>query len=423
MKRALPPGPSGPALLQSMRYYRDPYGFLTACRKKYGDLFTVKQIPCGTFVYVADPEAVRIIISAPGHDRVAAINDYTAPVLGQGLLLLDGEAHAEHRRWIAPALEIKRARQLAGEIEALTEAEVATWPQGEPFALRPRFEQLALRVILRALFGASSEQRLAGLGPMLLQLKTHDIPTGVLAALPLGIPKWRLAGAGARNAEAIDRLLYGELAARRAGSVANEGMLAVLLAASPGPTDQAVRDELMTLIFSGHDTIATTLAWTFERVLRHPQVLAQLRAPHDDRYAEAVLLETMRQRSPLPDLARELETSLELGAWQLPAGTRVCPAIALLHMREDLFPQPEVFRPERFLDGAAPPPWMYLPFGGGARRCIGAAFAMIEMQVILRTVLARAELRAPTAAPERGVSNGVTVGPHKGGLVVMDRRC
>ena len=423
MKRALPPGPSGPALLQSLRYYRDPYGFLTACRAKYGDWFTVKQIPCGTVVYVADPEAVRIIVGTPGHNRVAAINDFMAPVLGQGLLLLDGEAHAERRRWLAPVLASERVIELSDEIEALTEAEVATWPQAEPFAIRPRFEQLALRVILRALFGASSEQRLAGLGPMLLQLKTHDIATGVLAALPLGIPKWRLAGAGARNAEAIDRLLYAELAARRDGSIANDGMLAVLLAAASGPTDKSVRDELMTLIFSGHETVATTLAWTFERVLRHPSVYARLRARRDDRYAEAVLLETMRQRPPFTDFARELETPLELGAWQLPAGTRVCPVIALLHMREDVFAQPEVFRPDRFLDGAAAPPAMYLPFGGGARRCIGAAFAMIEMQVILRTVLARAELRAPSAAPERGVSNGVTVGPHKGGLVVMDRRC
>jgi cytochrome P450 len=421
-KNTLPPGPMGPALVQSLRYFRDPYGFLQSCRKKYGDWFTVKQIPCGTFVYCADPEAVRIIFADPGTHRLSAINDYMAPVLGYGLLLLDGEAHAERRRWVTPVLTNERVRRFAGDVEALTEAELATWQPGESFALRPRFERLSLRVILRAMFGASAESRIAGLDRMLLQLKNRDIATGVLAALPLGIPKWRLAGDGARNAEAIDRLVFAELAARRAGSVENDGMLGALLADRAAPDDKKVRDELMTLIFSGHETVATTLSWTFERVLRHPAVLAELRTRDDD-YCEAVLLETMRQRSALGDVARELGTELRVGSRHLPVGTRVCPAVALLHMREDLFPQPEVFRPERFLDSSKPRPWMYLPFGGGTRRCIGAAFAMLEMQVIVKTVLARVELRAPHPAPERGVGNGVTIGPHKGGLVVMDRRC
>lgn len=417
--RKLPPGPGGPALVQSLRYYRDPYGFLHACQRTYGDWFTVKQIPCGTIVYVADPEAVRMIFADPGTHVVGAINDYMAPVLGKGLLLLDGEAHVRERRWLAPALASERVRRLATEIEALADAEIGTWKVGEAFALRPRFELLTLRVILRALFGVAAAARLADLLPMVIQLKSRDITRSVMAALPFGIAKWKLGGEAARNAAAIDRLLYAELAARRDGTVANEGMLAALLVDSRS-TDQNLRDQLMTLIFAGHETVAATLAWTFERVLRHPAVHSELRTA-DEHYSEAVLLETMRQRSTIGDVARELTTPLEVSGQSLPAGTRVCPSIVLVHMRPDLFPEPETFRPARFLD-AKPKPWMYLPFGGGVRHCLGAAFAMMEMQVILRTVLSRTQLRAPDLGPERGVSNGVTIYPHKGSLVVMEAR-
>ncbi len=417
--RKLPPGPGGPALVQSLRYYRDPYGFLHACQRKYGDWFTVKQIPCGTIVYVADPEAVRLIFADPGTHIAGAINDYMAPVLGQGLLLLDGEAHARERRWLAPALASERIRGVAAEIEALTESEIAMWKVGVPFALRPRFELLTLRIILRVLFGAAAAARLAELMSKVIQLKGKDITRSVMAALPFGLATWKLSGDAAHNAEAIDRMLYAELAARREGTVANEGMLAGMLAGSQA-TDKNLRDQLMTLIFAGHETVAATLAWTFERVLRHPTVYGKLRTA-DEHYSEAVLLETMRQRSTIGDVARELTSPLETARQSLPVGTRVCPSIVLVHMRPDLFPEPEAFRPERFLD-AKPKPWMYLPFGGGVRHCLGAAFAMMEMLVILRTVLARTALRATDPAPERGVSNGVTIYPHKGAMVVVEAR-
>lgn len=424
----LPPGPSGPAVAQSVRYYRDPYGFLRACHRKYGDWFTVKQIPCGTIVYIADPEAVRMIFADPGNHLVGPIGEFMSPILGHGLLQLDGEAHARERRWLTPSLAKERVRPLSNEIELLADEEVGTWKVGEPFSLRPRFEALTLRVILRFVFGASAASRLAELGPMLIQLKSRDIAKSVLAALPFGIGKWRLAGETARQAEAIDRCIFTELAARRAGAVESEGMVAALLTTQPGDAspafDKKIRDHIMTLIYAAQETVAATLAWTFERILRHPAVLAEL-STGDESYSEAVLLETMRVRPALGDVARELASPLEVGMHCLPVGTRVCPSIVLLHMRPDVFPRPELFRPERFLDAAVaskPMPWMYLPFGGGVRHCLGAPFAMIEMQTILRAILERVELRAPSDADERGVGNGVTIGPHKGALVVIDRR-
>ena len=414
----LPPGPGAPAAVQSLRYYRDPYGFLRACRAKYGDWFTVKQIPCGTIVYVADPDAVRELFADGGVHRVAPINAYMAPVLGDGLLLLDGEAHVRERRWLVSALQHAAAARdtIAREIDA----ELATWRAGDTFALRPRFEAVTLRVILRVLLGSSAE-RADRIAPLVLRLKQKDLVHNILAALPFGLATWRLSGAAARSMAAIDAELAAEVADRRAGRGPDDGMLAAL-AAHLGVSDRSIRDHVMTLIFTGHETVATTLAWTFERVLRTPAAHAALRAAvarDDAAYPEAVLLEAMRVRPTIADVGRELAAPFAVNGHALPAGTRLCPAIALVHTRPDLYPDPETFQPERFLDGARPKPWLYLPFGGGVRRCIGEAFAMLEMRTLLAAILARADLRADGPA-ERGISNGVTIAPHRGAQVTVE---
>lgn len=421
----LPPGPRAPALVQSLRYYRDPYGYLRACHEKYGDWFTVRQIPCGTMVYVADPEAARQLFADPGTHLVAPINAFMAPVVGGGLFLLDGKAHIRERRWLAPSFARERLRAVAEHAEALANDRLSSWPVGQPFALLPWLETLTLDVILRLLFGISAQQRVAKIAPLILRLKSKDLVQSALAALPFGLANWKLSGAATRTLAQIDAEIYAELATRRAGVGSHEGMLAALLAPRDGEiaSDRAIRDEVMTLVFAGHDSVATTLAWVFERIVRHPAVVAKLRttlASGDDRYIEAVLLETMRQRAPLPDVGRQLSTPFSIDGHHIPAGTRLCPAIALIHMRPDRFPEPEMFRPERFLDGPVPAPWVYLPFGGGVRRCIGEAFAMTEMRTILAAVVRRAELRAAHTEPERGATNGVTVAPHRGASVVLE---
>ena len=418
----LPPGPTGPALVQSARYYRDPYGFLRSCQAKYCDWFTIRQIPCGTLVHIAEPAAVRRLFAGDASHFAGRINDYMEPVLGQGLLLLDGETHVRERRWIAPSFAAERVRRMAGEIGELAAADISGWPLGTPIPLRPRLEALALRVILRVVFGPSASTRLPELGALILRLKSRDLVTSVMAALPFGIAKWRLSGSALRTAAEIDRLIYAEIALRREGRVSDDGMVGRLI---DNGTDRAIRDQLMTVIFAGHETVATTLAWTFERVTRHPAVMAELEAAvagADQPYIEAVVLETMRQRSAIADVARELGEPLEVGEYCLPVGTRVCPAITLLHMRRDVFGDPEVFRPSRFLGDGITDPAIYLPFGGGTRRCLGASLAMLEMMTILSTVVARFKLRAPRLEPERGSSNGVTIGPHRGALVVLERR-
>ena len=183
-----------------------------------------------------------------------------------------------------------------------------------------------------------------------------------------------------------------------------------------------LRDELVTLVVAGHETTATGLAWAFERLLRTPRVMERvLDSLDDDRYLDAVVKETLRLRPVLTDVGRKVTREIEIGGWKLPAGTLVLPAIAAIHARADLFPEPEEFRPERFMDGA-PESYAWIPFGGGVRRCIGASFAQVEMRVVLREVLRRVRLRADSKRPERPKVHHVTVIPSRGCRVVVEER-
>ncbi len=187
-------------------------------------------------------------------------------------------------------------------------------------------------------------------------------------------------------------------------------------------SDVELRDELMTLLTAGHETTATGLSWAFERLMRTPRVMDTLLGSlDDDEYLDAVVKETLRVRPVIVDVARKLTRPMEIGGYSLPAGTLVLPAIAAVHVRPDLYPDPEEFRPERFIDGQ-PESYTWIPFGGGVRRCIGASFAQVEMRVVLREVLRRVRLRAPSARPERPAIKHVTVVPARGARAVVTER-
>jgi cytochrome P450 len=310
-----------------------------------------------------------------------------------------------------------------------TEREVARWPLGKEMELRPRMQAITLEVILRAVFGVRDGER--------MDLFRERIPplgelSSVLNWLPLferdlgGLtPAARFRRAIAK----VDELIYAEIAERRAtadGEGRGDDVLSLLLSArhedgSP-MTDVELRDELMTLLTAGHETTATGLSWAFERLLRTPRVLRRLTASlDDDDYLDAVVKETLRVRPVIVDVARKLTRDTEVAGWQLPAGTLVLPAIAVLHRRPDLYDSPEEFRPERFLDGGAES-YAWIPFGGGVRRCIGASFAQVEMRTVLREVLKRVRLRAPSQRGERGSVRHVTVVPARGCRVVVEER-
>jgi cytochrome P450 len=309
-----------------------------------------------------------------------------------------------------------------------TEREVATWPVGKEIQLRPRMQAITLEVILRAVFGVRDDAR--------MDLFRERIPplgetTSILNWLPFmdrdlgGITP---AAKFRRALAAVDELIYAEIADRRAASDGEErdDVLSLLLRGrhengSP-MTDSELRDELMTLLTAGHETTATGLAWAFERLLRTPRVLERLTASLDDSdYLDAVVKETLRVRPVVVDVARKLTRETEVGGWRLPAGTLVLPAIAVLHARPDLYDSPNEFRPERFLDSETES-YAWIPFGGGVRRCIGASFAQIEMKTVLREVLRRVRLRAPSQRPERGVIRHVTVVPGRGARAIVEER-
>ena len=187
-------------------------------------------------------------------------------------------------------------------------------------------------------------------------------------------------------------------------------------------SDDELRDELMTLIVAGHETTTTALAWAFERLLRSSDALARLESdPDDAEYVEAVVKETLRLRPVLTDVARKLAEPTEVNGYRLPAGTLVMPAIALVQLLSEVYPEPEAFRPERFLEGQ-PEPYTWIPFGGGVRRCLGAAFASFEMKVVLQTIFGRARFRAASPRPEKPRVRNVTMVPAKGATVVMVER-
>jgi cytochrome P450 len=426
-----PPGPRIPSLLQAALVTASPYGWMVRRWRRYGDVFSSRFPIFGRVVYVADPALVKEVFTGDpatfhaGEANTLALGD----ALGEhSLLTLDEDRHLSQRKLLLPPFHGESVRRYVDVMAEATDREVATWPVGKEIELRPRMQAITLDVILRAVFGVRDDER--------MDLFRRRIPplgenTSVLNWLPfmdrdLGgmtpVAKFRKALA------AVDELIYAEIADRRTaagdGEADGDDVLSLLLRArhedgSP-MTDAELRDELMTLLTAGHETTATGLAWAFERLLRTPTVLDRLVASlDDDDYLDAVVKETLRVRPVIVDVARKLTRDTEVVGWHLPAGTLVLPAIAVLHMRPDLYERPEEFRPERWLEGS-PESYAWIPFGGGVRRCIGASFAQVEMRTVLREVLRRVRLRAPSQRPERGVIRHVTVVPGRGARAVVD---
>src|SRR5918995_914159 len=288
------------------------------------------------------------------------------------------------RKLLLPPFHGESVRRYVDVIAEATGQEVAGWPVGKPFALRPRMQAITLEVTLRAVFGVRDGER--------MDLFRERIP-------PLG--------------ETTSVLNWLPFFDRDLGGITPAAKFRRALAAV---------DELISLLTAGHETTATGLSWAFERLLRTPRVLERLtESLDDDEYLDAVVKETLRVRPVVVDVARKLTRDAEVAGWRLPAGTLVLPAIAVLHKRPDLYESPDEFRPERFIEGGAEA-YAWIPFGGGIRRCIGASFAQVEMRTVLREVLRRVRLRAPDAKPERGVIRHVTVVPGRGCRAVVEER-
>jgi cytochrome P450 family 135 len=434
-RQELPPGPSLPSAAQTLRWVVRPTAFMEECRRRYGDCFTLRIASEGRWVLVSDPESIRRVFTGnPEHLRAGEANVILRPVVGsESVLLLDGPSHLRQRKLLLPPFHGERMQRYGDVMREVTEREVATWPTGEPFAVWRRMQAITLEVIIRAVFGVDDPdrvERVAGrIRPMLdyTSRRRDFFIAAMLGPERLANMSWTgFPQAIGRVQEAIDE----EIALRRSdpGLEERDDILSMLLQARDDDgrpmSDQELRDELMTLLVAGHETTATSLAWTLERVVRHPGVLARLEdeaESDDDAYADAVAHEALRLRPVLPLVVRKLTEPLELHDRELPVGTTVAPCIYLVHRRPDVYPDPHAFRPERFLETPAGT-YTWIPFGGGVRRCLGASFAEFEMRIVLRETLRRCELRGARRRPERIARRNITFSPRRGTPVVVTPR-
>ncbi len=435
----LPPGPSEAQAIQTARWLLRPISFMESCRRRYGETFSVNFLGFERpLVMLSDPEAIRALYTAHEHGLPPGRSVALLPVMGPGsVLLLEGQEHLARRKLMLPPFHGERMRSYEATVREVTERELDSWSDPSAFAIHPRMQAITLEVILRAVFGVTDPARDARLRdrlPLLLgDTASPALQFRVLLSRRLGRGD-PLVGLRELLVE-IDELLLAEIAERRSDPhpTHREDILSLLVAArfedGSEMSDREVRDQLVTLLLAGHETTATALAWTFDLLLGNPATLARLTAEVDageeDSYRRAVISESLRLRPVVPLAGRRLASDLNVDGLSLPAGTDVTPAIWLTHTRPDLYPEPYAFRPERFLEGEGGYPinkYGWIPFGGGIRRCLGAAFAEMEMRVVLEAILRRRTLSPASDHAERVTRRNVTFSPRKGTLVRSSRR-
>lgn len=432
MKGRLPPGPRLPTLVQSilLRFYWPR--FVAACERRYGKAFTLKVTSLGPVVFLADPQDIKAVFTGDQSAyRAGEANAVLRGLLGDNsLLVLDGDLHREWRRLLLTALGRDAVARHTDTIIEVTEANVRSWPLDRQFPVARRLQQITLEVILRAVIGATDPARLTDLReviPRLLNMSAFATLAVAYPDLRRRLP-WRSVN---RDFELLDQILLAEIADRRADPEldARTDVLAILvrtgMIGGRAITDAELRDQLVTLLVAGHDTIAAALSWTVERLVRNPVVLQEARRaahasaagdPAGDDYLDGLLKESLRIRTVVFNVARAIHRPVELAGYSLPAGVTVAPAIGLVHACPDLYPEPKRFVPERFTSDRVSPS-MWIPFGGGNRRCPGAAFGMFEMRIVLRELLCRVDFNLIDDGGERQRVKHVTLVPHRGARI------
>lgn len=445
---ALPPGPPLPAAAQAALYMVRPFEFLDRMVRRYGDVFTVRFPVFGTMVCASRPEANRELFTGdPDLLRVGEGNEPFRPVVGDGsILLLDGPPHVFQRRVMAPLFHGDRAGEHTETIRDVTARAIARWPVGRPIALHPEVQAITLDVILRAVLGMDDGPALDAtrdaLGVLLRSNTSFFASLLLVPAFQRDLGPLTPWAAFRRDMDRCDALVLAHIARRRGEPVSARKdvlarLLGILVDEGIAMSDVELRDILMTLIVAGHETTATALCWAFECLLSAPSVTARildelhevtagapLSAEHADRldYLDAVVKEVLRLYPVVPiiGMGRKLTAPTRFEGYDLPAGVKIVPCVYATHRRPELYPEPERFRPERFLD-AKVDPYAWLPFGGGVRRCLGLAFALHELKVVVATMLLRARLRLVRRSPLRAAMHGVTIAPEGGTHVEIER--
>ena len=425
----MPPAPRIPKLLQGVGFVAAREKSVAALAKRYGTAFTLRLPIFGETVVVSDPALIKDLFTT-NTDLIAR-----AGVLGEmfgpgSTFSLDGAEHRERRKLLVPPLHGKRMASYEGIIEEEVLRETASWPEGREFETLPSMMRITLNAILRTVFGAEG----AALDELRQLLPPMVLNASRLAVMPPIVRRDFGAWSPGRKLTAY-RQRYDEIIGRLISVIRNDpkfdernDVLALMLQAryedgSP-ITDDHVADELLTLLAAGHETTATTLAWTVERLRRHPSLLTRLTAEVDaggSELVQATIWEVQRTRPVINGTARMTKSRIKLGEWVIPERHAVLASISLAHASDDSFTDAKTFNPDRFV-GHPPDNYAWIPYGGGVRRCIGAAFANMEMNVTLRTLLREFEFGATYAAGERLHSRGVATAPAHGGRAVVYRR-
>jgi cytochrome P450 len=433
----LPPGPRMPSPLQAVGWALRPLPFMERCQERYGDLFTLRVRHGRPWVFLSNPADVgKVLTISPELVRAGAgeANPLLGPLLGpRSVMLLDEPEHMTHRKFMLPSFHGERMRGYGEMMVEVARAEIARWPVGEPFALWPRMQAISMEVVMRAVFGTTDSEHMEHLRVLLRRLTDFLNDSSRLTLLATFGSRWLTRNAKFREVIApVEAALLEEARRRRASPSRpeDEGILSMLEQAydengSP-MTEQELRDELITLVSDG--PTATSLSWTFERLLRHPEKLARLReevlAGEEDTYTDAVVKEVLRLCPAVALVMRGLVEPMQLGGYTIPAGTTVAPCIYLVHHRRDIYQQPFSFMPERFID-RPPENYTWLPFGSGVRRCVAASFAQLEMKRVIQTVLQEVELsavHASSAGSQRATRSSVAFAPGDQAPVILTRR-
>ena len=436
----LPPPPtiSVPRLLQVLRFNQRQIEFVFRHRRELGETFSMRGIVDGDPVITSHPDHVRSLFTAKPEQAPSLTGESPLrPIVGgNSVLTAVGPRHMRQRKLLLPPFHGEAIERYVSMIRDVTEREIDRWPVGKPFSLAPRMQAITLDVIMAGIFGiegrpafGTPEHGVRMATKYLLAAST--LPGAQLAELmnigrdePVGVTKAGLA--------TLDRPTYAVIAKRRRETDLEErgDILSLLLRArteeGEALTSRELRDELLTLVLAGHETTANQLAWTWERLLRTPAAYDRLRdAVRSDTGAdaevEATITEGMRCRPVIPIIGRRVMVPWRLGEYAVPADTPVTMSILLLHHREDLYPAPFAFRPERWQDHK-PGTYEWIPFGGGIRRCLGAALAMAEQRVVLEAMTRRLELEAADPEPEHAVHRNVTMIPAHGARVIVRER-
>jgi cytochrome P450 family 135 len=447
-----PPSPAGPAdpadlrrlpappivplprLVQVLRFNQRQIQFVFKAQREFGDVFRIRGIS-GDPVVTSHPDHVKSLFTAKPEQAPSLTGESPLrPVVGpKSVLTAIGERHMRQRKLLLPHFHGEAIDQYATMITDAVEREIDRWPVGRRIALAPRMQAITLDVIMAGIFGIEGRPK-RGTPEFLLRQATRSILYG--STLPLAqlgelmnLGRDEPVGLQRIGLELLDRPTYAVIRARRRMSDVGErrDILSLLIAArtedDEALTDKELRDELLTLVLAGHETTANQLAWTWERLVRNPAARERLVEAVDggddaDEVVEATIQESMRSRPVIPIIGRRVMVPWRLGEYVIPADTPVTMSILLLHHREDLYPEPFAFRPERW-HGHKPGTYEWIPFGGGIRRCLGAALAMAEQRIVLREMARRLEMEAVEPEPERAVHRNVTMIPSKGAKVVV----